>query len=70
MSEEIRRGRTFWHARFITADRQPELCRITLVLPGQDVVYYRVGVQGGSSGQKSYSGLEYFAKTVFGGWAE
>lgn len=65
---DVRAQRLFQHKRFITLDRQPELCRVTKVVAG--TVYYRAGVQNGAHGNKFYCSVEYFLTESLGSWVE
>ncbi len=66
--DQIKPGAQFTHARFITPDNRPELCRITRIDRKLNIVYYRVGIENGQSGGKFKCPAEYFASTVLGAW--
>ncbi len=65
----IRTGRRFWHARAITEQRTPALCKITRVTPTD--VHYHVGIaQDGTGGSKWRNPVGAFLENTLGTWAD
>ncbi len=65
----IRTGRLFWHARAITEQRTPALCKITKVTFTD--VWYRVDTApDGTGGSKWRNPVAAFLGSTLGTWAD
>lgn len=68
MSDEIRRGRRFLHARYITEDRQPQECIITHLRSYGETKTVHYDFAGG--GAPTMCALEYFLEHSLGKWLD